>query len=62
VVADQSVHFEVAEVDDPADDELGEAIHQLGRGVEGVAREAMVVGQALGRIGAVIGKYDLRKE
>jgi hypothetical protein len=62
VVADQSVHFEVAEVDDPADDELGEAICQLGRRVEGVAREAMAVGQALGCIGAVIGKYDLRKE
>jgi hypothetical protein len=62
VVADQSVHFEVVEVDDPADDELREAIRQLGRGVEGVAREAMVVGQALGWIGAMIGKYDLRKE
>jgi hypothetical protein len=37
VVADQSVHFEVAEVDNPADDELGETIRQLGRGVEGVA-------------------------
>jgi hypothetical protein len=61
-VMDQSVHFEVVEVDDPADDELGEAIRQLGHRVEGVAWEAMAVGQALGHIGAMISKYDLRKE
>jgi hypothetical protein len=44
------------------EDELGAVVRSAGKAVEGMVRSIHEFGMAMGRIGQVIGKYDLRRD
>jgi hypothetical protein len=44
------------------EDELGVVVRSVGKAVEGMARSIHEFSVAMGHIGQVIGKYDLRRD